>query len=329
MTDFTTGQFIDAVTNIKDAFLNIKKENDDLIETNKYLVMEIKRLEADLLQMTLEKKEGKLVSREAKKEAEKKEKEAKKEAEKKEKEAKKEAEKKEKEAKQEAEKKEKEAKKEAEKKEKEAKKEAEKKEKEAKQEAEKKEKEAKKEAEKKEKEAKKEVVEKKAIVEAIQIEETAAKKQSDKLLDGELSEEKVIVTKFTFEGKDYLRDEKNVVYDYNSQEKIGVWTGIMIELYDAELQHATFLSLWDKYEEKPKPSFTGQCVAQRPLENGTGTKPVYYADSIGFSAAAAAHARRHGCQPVRGIKKSLGQVKTKSSREPEYHMTKVARDWAS
>jgi len=274
MTDFTTGQFIDAVTNIKDAFLNIKKENDDLIETNKYLVMEIKRLESDLLQMTLEKKEGKLVSREAKKEAEKKEKEAKKEAEKKEKEAKKEA-------------------------------------------------------EKKEKEAKKEVVEKKAIVEAIQIEETAAKKQSDQLLDGELSEEKVIGTKFTFEGKDYVRDEKNVVYDYNSQEEIGVWTGIMIELYDAELQHATFLSLWDKYEEKPKPSFTGQCVAQRPLENGTGTKPVYYADSIGFSAAAAAHARRHGCQPVRGIKKSLGQVKTNPSREPEYHMTKVARDWAS
>ena len=246
MTDFTTGQFIDAVTNIKDAFLNIKKENDDLIETNKYLVMEIKRLEADLLQMTLEKKDGKLVSREAKKEAE-----------------------------------------------------------------------------KKEKEAKKEVVEKKAIVEAIQIEETAAKKQSDQLLDGELSEEEESVTKFTFEGKDYLRDEKNVVYDYNSQEEIGVWTGIMIELYDTELQHATFLSLWDKYEEKPKPSFTGQCVAQRPLENGTGTKPVYYADSIGFSAAAAAHARR------RGIKKSLGQVKTKPSREPEYHMTKVARDWAS
>jgi F0F1-type ATP synthase membrane subunit b/b' len=182
MTDFTTGQFIDAVTNIKDAFLNIKKENDDLIETNKYLVMEIKRLEADLLQMTLEKKDGKLVSREAKKEAEKKEKEAKKEA---------------------------------------------------KKEAEKKEKEAKKEAEKKEKEAKKEVVEKKAILEAIQIEETAAKKQSEQLLDGELSEEKVIVTKFTFEGKDYLRDEKNVVYDYNSQEEIGVWTGIMIELYDA------------------------------------------------------------------------------------------------
>jgi flagellar biosynthesis GTPase FlhF len=234
--------------------------------------MEIKRLEADLLQMTLEKKDGKLVSREAKKEAEKKEKEAKKEA---------------------------------------------------KKEAEKKEKEAKKEAEKKEKEAKKEVVEKKAILEAIQIEETAAKKQSEQLLDGELSEEKVIVTKFTFEGKDYLRDEKNVVYDYNSQEEIGVWTGIMIELYDAELQHATFLSLWDKYEEKPKPSFTGQCVAQRPLENGTGTKPVYYADSIGFSAAAAAHARR------RGIKKSLGQVKTNPSREPEYHMTKVARDWAS
>jgi len=263
--------------------------------------MEIKRLESDLLQMTLEKKEGKLVSREAKKEAEKKEKEAKKEAEKKEKEAKKEAEKKEKEAKKEAEKKEKEAKKEAEKKEKEAKKEA----------------------EKKEKEAKKEVVEKKAIVEAIQIEETAAKKQSDQLLDGELSEEEESVTKFTFEGKDYLRDEKNVVYDYNSQEEIGVWTGIMIELYDTELQHATFLSLWDKYEEKPKPSFTGQCVAQRPLENGTGTKPVYYAVRHGPSAAAAARAR--AC----GIKKSLGQVKTKSSREPEYHMTKVARDWAS
>jgi len=244
MTDFTTGQFIDAVTNIKDAFLNIKKENDDLIETNKYLVMEIKRLESDLLQMTLEKKDGKLVSREAKKEAEKKEKEAKKEA------------------------------------------------------------------------------EKKAIVEAIQIEETAAKKQSDQLLDGELSEEEESVTKFTFEGKDYLRDEKNVVYDYNSQEEIGVWTGIMIELYDTELQHATEMSLWDKYEEKPKPSFTGQCVAQRPLENGTGTKPVYYAVRHGPSAAAA---RARAC----GIKKSLGQVKTKSSREPEYHMTKVARDWAS
>jgi len=50
-----------------------------------------------------------------------------------------------------------------------------------------------------------------------------------------------------------LRDEKNVVYDYNSQEEIGVWTGIMIELYDTELQHATFLSLWDKYEENRNP----------------------------------------------------------------------------
>jgi hypothetical protein len=186
MTDFTTGQFIDAVTNIKDAFLNIKKENDDLIETNKYLVMEIKRLEADLLQMTLEKKEGKLVLREAKKEAE-----------------------------------------------------------------------------KKEKEAKKEVVEKKAIVEAIQIEETAAKKQSDQLLDGELSEEKEIVTKITFEGKDYLRDENNVVYDYNSQEEIGVWTGIMIELYDAELQHATLQISKMTNEIK----FNNQYVLSRMEEN--------------------------------------------------------------
>jgi len=38
-----------------------------------------------------------------------------------------------------------------------------------------------------------------------------------------------------------------------AKEEIGVWTGIMIELYDTELQHATEMSLWDKYEEKPKP----------------------------------------------------------------------------
>ena len=112
MTDFTTDQVIDAVSNIKNVFLKIKKENDDLVTTNKYLVMEINFLEAYLLQMTLE---GKLLhrdlEREAKKEAKKKEKEAKKEAKKKEKEAKKEAKKKEKEAKKEAKKKEKEAKK--------------------------------------------------------------------------------------------------------------------------------------------------------------------------------------------------------------------------
>jgi len=99
MTDFTTDQVIDAVSNIKNVFLKIKKENDDLVTTNKYLVMEINFLEAYLLQMTLE---GKLLhrdlEREAKKEAKKKEKEAKKEAKKKEKEAKKEAKKKEKEA---------------------------------------------------------------------------------------------------------------------------------------------------------------------------------------------------------------------------------------
>ena len=196
-----------------------------------------------------------------KKEADKKEKEAKKEADKKEKEAKKEADKKEKEAKKEADKKEKEAKKKAlekpleegelseeetKKKEKEAKK------KEAKkksldkplEEGELSEEETKKKADKKETKKGKmtgENEKEKALQEATQIAESVAKKKAEQVLEkkleeGELSEEEeeeVSVTKFTFEGKDYLRDDKNVVYDCNSQEEIGVWTGKHIDLYES------------------------------------------------------------------------------------------------
>ena len=81
----------------------------------------------------------------------------------------------------------------------------------------------------------------KALQEATQIAESVAKKKAEQVLEkkleeGELSEEEeeeVSVTKFTFEGKDYLRDDKNVVYDYNSQEEIGVWTGKQIDLYES------------------------------------------------------------------------------------------------
>jgi len=217
-----------------------------------------------------EKKEADKKEKEAKKEADKKEKEAKKEADKKEKEAKKKALEKPLEegelSEEETKKKEKEAKK------KEAKKksldkpleegelseeETKKKEKEAKKkEAKKKslekpleegelsEEETKKKADKKETKKGKMTGEKekeKALQEATQIAESVAKKKADQLLEkkleeGELSEEEeeeVSVTKFTFEGKDYLRDDKNVVYDYNSQEEIGVWTGKQIDLYES------------------------------------------------------------------------------------------------
>ena len=185
-----------------------------------------------------------------KKEADKKEKEAKKEADKKEKEAKKEADKKEKEAKKKALEKPLEegelSEEETKKKEKEAKK------KEAKkksldkplEEGELSVEETKKKADKKETKKGKMTGEKekeKALQEATQIAESVAKKKADQLLEkkleeGELSEEEeeeVSVTKFTFEGKDYLRDDKNVVYDYNSQEEIGVWTGKHIDLYES------------------------------------------------------------------------------------------------
>ena len=195
-----------------------------------------------------------------KKEADKKEKEEKKEADKKEKEAKKEADKKEKEAKKEADKKEKEAKKKAlekpleegelseeetKKKEKEAKKkEAKKKAEQPLEEGELSVEETKKKADKKETKKGKMTGEKekeKALQEATQIAESVAKKKAEQVLEkkleeGELSEEEeeeVSVTKFTFEGKDYLRDDKNVVYDYNSQEEIGVWTGKQIDLYES------------------------------------------------------------------------------------------------
>ena len=196
-----------------------------------------------------------------KKEADKKEKEAKKEADKKEKEAKKEADKKEKEAKKEADKKEKEAKKKALEKPLEegelSEEETKKKEKEAKKKEAKKKslekpleegelsvEETKKKADKKETKKGKmtgENEKEKALQEATQIAESVAKKKADQLLEkkleeGELSEEEeeeVSVTKFTFEGKDYLRDVKNVVYDYNSQEEIGVWTGKHIDLYES------------------------------------------------------------------------------------------------
>jgi len=217
-----------------------------------------------------EKKEADKKEKEAKKEADKKEKEAKKEADKKEKEAKKKALEKPLEegelSEEETKKKEKEAKK------KEAKKksldkpleegelseeETKKKEKEAKKkEAKKKslekpleegelsEEETKKKADKKETKKGKMTGEKekeKALQEATQIAESVAKKKAEQVLEkkleeGELSEEEeeeVSVTKFTFEGKDYLRDDKNVVYDYNSQEEIGVWTGKQIDLYES------------------------------------------------------------------------------------------------
>jgi len=195
--------------------------------------------------------------KEAKKEADKKEKEAKKEADKKEKEAKKEADKKEKEAKKEADKKE--SKKKAEqpleegelseeetkKKEKEAKKkEAKKKAEQPLEEGELSVEETKKKADKKDTKKGKMPGEKekeKALQEATQIAESVAKKKAEEVLEkkleeGELSEEEeeeVSVTKFTFEGKDYLRDDKNVVYDYNSQDEIGVWTGKQIDLYES------------------------------------------------------------------------------------------------
>ena len=196
-----------------------------------------------------------------KKEADKKEKEAKKEADKKEKEAKKEADKKEKEAKKEADKKEKEAKKKALEKPLEegelSEEETKKKEKEAKKKEAKKKslekpleegelsvEETKKKADKKETKKGKmtgENEKEKALQEATQIAESVAKKKAEQVLEkkleeGELSEEEeeeVSVTKFTFEGKDYLRDDKNVVYDYNSQEEIGVWTGKHIDLYES------------------------------------------------------------------------------------------------
>ena len=215
------------------------------------------------------KKEADKKEKEAKKEADKKEKEAKKEADKKEKEAKKKALEKPLEegelSEEETKKKEKEAKK------KEAKKKAldkpleegelseeetKKKEKEKKKEAKKKsldkpleegelsEEETKKKADKKETKKGKMTGEKekeKALQEATQIAESVAKKKAEQVLEkkleeGELSEEEeeeVSVTKFTFEGKDYLRDDKNVVYDYNSQEEIGVWTGKHIDLYES------------------------------------------------------------------------------------------------
>ena len=196
-----------------------------------------------------------------KKEADKKEKEEKKEADKKEKEAKKEADKKEKEAKKEADKKEKEAKKKALEKPLEegelSEEETKKKEKEAKKKEAKKKslekpleegelsvEETKKKADKKETKKGKmtgENEKEKALQEATQIAESVAKKKAEQVLEkkleeGELSEEEeeeVSVTKFTFEGKDYLRDDKNVVYDYNSQEEIGVWTGKHIDLYES------------------------------------------------------------------------------------------------
>ena len=215
------------------------------------------------------KKEADKKEKEAKKEADKKEKEAKKEADKKEKEAKKKALEKPLEegelSEEETKKKEKEAKK------KEAKKKAldkpleegelseeetKKKEKEKKKEAKKKsldkpleegelsEEETKKKADKKETKKGKmtgENEKEKALQEATQIAESVAKKKAEQVLEkkleeGELSEEEeeeVSVTKFTFEGKDYLRDDKNVVYDYNSQEEIGVWTGKHIDLYES------------------------------------------------------------------------------------------------
>ena len=174
-----------------------------------------------------------------KKEADKKEKEAKKEADKKEKEAKKKALEKPLEegelSEEETKKKEKEAKK------KEAKKKSLEK---PLEEGELSEEETKKKADKKETKKGKmtgENEKEKALQEATQIAESVAKKKAEQVLEkkleeGELSEEEeeeVSVTKFTFEGKDYLRDDKNVVYDYNSQEEIGVWTGKQIDLYES------------------------------------------------------------------------------------------------
>jgi hypothetical protein len=211
------------------------KKNEKVVQVNDNEDLFAGLVQSSLSESNIEENNEEMAKQEAeklaKKEAEKAEKLAKKEAEKAEKLAKQEADKAEKLAKQEAEKAEKLAKQEADKAEKLAKlakKEAEKAEKLAKQEAEKAEKLAKlakKEAEKAEK-----LAEKKAKSEKKEKKE----EKKEEVKETEEQEEEVSVIKFEFGGKTYLKSSTNVLYDFESQDEIGVWNEMKQEIEFAE-----------------------------------------------------------------------------------------------
>ena len=54
--------------------------------------------------------------------------------------------------------------------------------------------------------------------------------------EDETEEEEVQVTKFEFGGKKYLRSSKNVLYDAETQDEIGVWNEAKQEIEFAELE---------------------------------------------------------------------------------------------
>ena len=81
-------------------------------------------------------------------------------------------------------------------------------------------------------------LEEKTMKEATQMDEgvthpVLSQAQGQTLEEDEWSDEEVSVTKFTFEGKDYLRDEKNVVYDMVTPDELGIWMGTHIESFES------------------------------------------------------------------------------------------------
>jgi hypothetical protein len=89
-----------------------------------------------------------------------------------------------------------------------------------------------------EKLAKKEAQEKAKLEKASKPKENKSKKEpkTPEVSDSEAEEEEVQVVKFEFGGKKYLKSSKNVLYDAETQDEIGVWNEAKQEIEFAELE---------------------------------------------------------------------------------------------
>jgi hypothetical protein len=89
-----------------------------------------------------------------------------------------------------------------------------------------------------EKLAKKEAQEKAKLEKASKPKENKSKKapKTPEVSDSEEEEEEVQVVKFEFGGKKYLKSSKNVLYDAETQDEIGVWNEAKQEIEFAELE---------------------------------------------------------------------------------------------
>jgi chromosome segregation ATPase len=105
------------------------------------------------------------------------------------------------------------------------------------------------------------------------------------------------------------------------------------QLLQMRLQNSFYESMFQDVEQNPKPRRIELFKEQERIRNETmdatqekKPNPSHMRDM----SDSLEHYPRPKPHPLeKKMKKSLGQVKSHTTREPIYHMTEVARDWAS